>query len=157
MKIADKNMVLESQDITAHKLIPKRFTGEGDNISPGFTIKQVPEGTRSFALLCHDPDAPVVKATGYGFMHWMLYNIPANIRTIEAGTKAYTQGLNDFGTLDYGGPMPPKGHGTHYYYYVLFALDENINLQEGLAEEIFFNKIAPHVIGMARLVGVYKR
>ncbi|MCA1788825.1 MAG: YbhB/YbcL family Raf kinase inhibitor-like protein, partial [Thioalkalivibrio sp.] len=82
MGFALSDLQLTSSAFTQGAAIPAQHTGEGEDLSPELTWKQVPEGTRSFAVICHDPDAPLVSVRGtYGFVHWLLYNIPGN----EAG------------------------------------------------------------------------
>ncbi len=98
--------------------IPEKYTGEGVDVSPPLTWTNVPEGTVSFAVFCHDPDAPKISEGGwYGFSHWLLYNIPASVTSLEEGVTEFARGRNDFGRTGYGGPMPPVGHGLHHYYY----------------------------------------
>ncbi|GIU35720.1 YbhB/YbcL family Raf kinase inhibitor-like protein [Shewanella schlegeliana] len=138
--------------------IPKTHTGEAENSSPQLSWTSIPDGCQSFAVVCHDPDAPRVSADGsYGFVHWLVYNIPSDIRQLEENSKLYTSGLNDFGRGAYGGPMPPKGHGTHLYYFWVLALDKELALPEGLSMRELLAKVEPHLIGMNRLVGKYQR
>lgn len=138
--------------------IPKAHTGEAENTSPQLTWTNVPDGCKSFAVLCHDPDAPRVNADGsFGYVHWVVYNIPYGIHQLEANNTLYTSGVNDFGRGGYGGPMPPKGHGIHLYYFWVLALDEELNLPEGLNMQELLAKIEPNLIGMNRLVGSYQR
>lgn len=138
--------------------IPARHTGEGDDISPALVWQGAPEGTRGFALICHDPDAPLVQNGTYGFVHWVLYNIPASVTSLEEATRVGTRGKNDFGKLGYGGPMPPEGHGAHRYYFWLLALDKPTDdLPEGLKIHDLLVKVEPHLLGMNRLVGIYQR
>ncbi|WP_299805264.1 YbhB/YbcL family Raf kinase inhibitor-like protein [uncultured Shewanella sp.] len=138
--------------------IPNRHTGEAENLSPYLSWANIPEGCKSFAVVCHDPDAPRVSADGsYGFVHWVLYNIPSTIRQLEENNKLYTSGHNDFGRLGYGGPMPPKGHGIHLYYFLVLALNKELDLPEGLTMRELLSKVEPNLIGMNRLVGKYQR
>ena len=138
--------------------IPERHTGEGDDVSPALSWQGAPEGTKSFAVICHDPDAPLIAPGGtYGFVHWVLYNIPADVTSLAEGEAAYTQGKNDFGKSGYGGPMPPNGHGTHQYYFWILSLDSAPDLEEGLSLWEFLARVEPHVTGMNRLVGTYQR
>ncbi len=138
--------------------IPARHTGEGEDISPALAWSNAPEGTRAFAVVCHDPDAPLVSPGGtYGFVHWVLYNIPADVDRLPEGTGEHTAGRNDFGNSGYGGPMPPNGHGTHRYYFWVLALDDAAPLEPGLGLWELLAKIEPRVIGMNRLVGTYER
>ncbi len=137
--------------------IPKNYTGEGDDISPPLAWSNVPEGTRSFALICHDPDAPLVTPGAYGFVHWVAYNIPASVMQLTEGETSYMGGINSFGNEGYGGPMPPEGHGIHHYFFWILALDAELDLEAGLSMEALLRKIEPNVIGMNRLVGTYSR
>lgn len=157
MGFALSDMQLASPAFEDGAPIPKRHTGEGDDTSPALSWSNAPEGTKQFALICHDPDAPLVKPGTYGFVHWVLYNIPATVGGLDEGVKAYTSGVNDFGSAAYGGPMPPEGHGTHHYFFWLLALGAEHELPAGLSMWELLGKIEPDVIGMNRLVGTYAR
>lgn len=137
--------------------IPKQFTGEGDDVSPELSWDNAPDGTQAFAIVCHDPDAPLIKDGAYGFVHWTLYNIPGSVNSLPENCQDYTVGQNDFGNTGYGGPMPPDGHGTHHYFFWVLALDKELQLEPGLTLWQLLEKIEPHVIGMNRLVGTYQR
>lgn len=157
MGFALSDMQLTSSAFEQHGTIPAKYSGEGDDVSPPLAWKDAPEGTQSFAIICHDPDAPLIKPGAYGFVHWVLYNLPASTTRLEEGTGEGTVGSMDFGKQGYGGPMPPEGHGTHHYFFWVLALDKNLNLEPGLSLQAFLEKAEPHVIGMNRLVGTYKR
>lgn len=157
MGFALSNMQLTSSAFATGGAIPARHTGEGEDVSPALEWTNVPDGTQSFALICHDPDAPLVSPGTYGFVHWVLYNIPGSVRNLAEGTKEYTSGKSDFGRPGYGGPMPPNGHGRHHYFFWLLALDQELNLEPGLSLWQLLEKVEPHVIGMNRLVGTYER
>ena len=157
MGFALSDMQLTSPAFEAGGRIPPRHTGEGEDVSPPLAWSQVPEGTKSFALLCHDPDAPLVKPNTYGFVHWVLYGIPGDVRELAEGVKEFTRGRSDFDAEGYGGPMPPEGHGPHHYFFWLLALDAAPELPSGLGMWDLLGRIEPHVIGMNRLVGVYER
>ncbi|MBV1879047.1 MAG: YbhB/YbcL family Raf kinase inhibitor-like protein [Pseudomonadales bacterium] len=138
--------------------IPEKYTGEGADVSPPLSWADAPEGTKAFAVICHDPDAPLVSPVGtYGFGHWALYNIPADVNGLEEATGAYTSGTSDFGKPGYGGPMPPPGHGKHQYYFWVLALSEALELEAGLSIMDLLRRVEPSLIGMNRLVGVYQR
>jgi Raf kinase inhibitor-like YbhB/YbcL family protein len=137
--------------------IPRKYTGEGDDVAPPLSWSNVPEGTRSFALICHDPDAPLVTPGAYGFVHWVHYNIPVSVTQLAEGDANFTDGANNFGNVGYGGPMPPEGHGMHHYFFWILALDVESNLEPGLSMAELLEKIEPNVIGMNRLVGTYSR
>lgn len=157
MGFALSDMQLRSSAFETGGAIPKRHTGEAEDTSPPLAWTAVPKGTESFAVICHDPDAPLIKGDKYGFVHWVLYNIPASVTSLEEGTTKFTQGSNDFGNAGYGGPMPPPGHGRHYYFFWVFALDKDLALEPGLDQGQLLATIEPHVLGMNRLVGTYER
>lgn len=157
MGFALSDMQLTSTAFENGGAIPAKYTGNGEDLSPAFGWTNVPEGTKSFALICHDPDAPLVKPGTYGFVHWALYNIPASVDTLPEGVTDYTCGVNDFGEQCYGGPMPPEGHGTHHYFFWLLALASAPELDPGLTMWELLARIEPDVIGMNRLMGTYAR
>lgn len=158
MGFALSQLELTSSAFTHNGAIPARYTGEGEDVSPPLAWAQLPDGAKSLALLCHDPDAPLVSPGGtYGFVHWVLYDIPASVAALPEGVEGYTSGTNDFGTQRYGGPMPPQGHGVHHYFFWLLALDRELDLPSGLSMWQLLERIEPHVIGMNRLVGTYRR
>lgn len=158
MGFALSPMQLTSQSFEAGGAIAERHTKEGGNVSPQLSWNDAPQGTQSFALVCHDPDAPLVSANGtYGFAHWVLYNLPADTTELEENSSAGTSGQNDFGEAGWGGPMPPPGHGNHHYFFFVLALDSELQLEPGLTMSALLEKIEPHVIGMNRLHGTYQR
>ena len=158
MGFALSDMQLTSAAFIQGGTIPDRHTGEGEDVSPQLSWSDAPEGSRSFAVICHDPDAPLISAQGsYGFVHWVLYNIPASVTSLAEGVIEYTRGSNNFGTQGYGGPMPPNGHGRHHYYFWVLALDRELALDAGLSMAQLLQRIEPNVIGMNRLVGSYLR
>lgn len=157
MGFALSNMQLTSAAFEQHGKISAKHTGEGDDVSPPLTWSGAPDGTQSFAVFCHDPDAPLVKPGEYGFVHWVLYNLPASTTSLAEATGEGTQGATDFGKQGYGGPMPPEGHGTHHYFFWVLALDRNLGLPSGLTLKQFLREAEPHVLGMNRLIGTYKR
>ncbi|MCH4564904.1 MULTISPECIES: YbhB/YbcL family Raf kinase inhibitor-like protein [Halomonas] len=157
MAFALSTMQLESSAFKAQGAIPVKHTGEGEDVSPALAWRDAPEGTKGFAVICHDPDAPLVQNGSYGFVHWVLYNLPASTTSLEEGTTAGTSGLNDFGKSSYGGPMPPEGHGVHQYYFWVLALDKATDLPEGLSLAELLKQVEPHLLGMNRLVGTYRR
>lgn len=157
MGFAISDMQLTSPAFKDGGAIPKKHSGEGDDVSPELAWTDVPDGTESFALICHDPDAPLIKPGSYGFVHWTLYGIPASAKGLQDGTGEHVHGVNDFGDRAYGGPMPPEGHGTHRYFFWLFALDSDPDIEPGLTMWQLLERIEPHVIGMSRLMGTYER
>lgn len=157
MGFALTSMQLTSTAFSAGGAIPSKHTGEGEDVSPALAWSDAPEGTKSFAIVCHDPDAPLLTPKGYGFVHWVLYGIPGNVSNLAENSGDYTQGSNDFGNAGYGGPMPPEGHGIHNYFFWVLALDDDLDLPDGLSMLELFERVEPHCIGMNRLVGTYQR
>ena len=158
MGFALSDMVLNSTAFDHGGKIPVKHTGEGEDVSPQLSWINVPEGTQSFAVICHDPDAPLISTLGaYGFVHWVLYNIPADVTSLSEATNEFTEGITDFGATQYGGPMPPNGHGMHFYYFWILALNKKSSLEAGLTMQELLARIEPDVIGMNRLVGTYQR
>jgi Raf kinase inhibitor-like YbhB/YbcL family protein len=157
MGFALSTLALTSSAFQPLGRIPKKHTGDAEDVSPALAWSNVPDGTKAFALVVHDPDAPLITPKGYGFVHWVLYNIPGSVTRLEEGDKGYTNGVNDFPKQGYGGPLPPEGHGTHHYYFWLLALNADLKLPAGLSMLELFPKIEPHVIGMNRLIGAYSR
>ncbi len=157
MGFALSSMRLVSPAFEAGGAIPSRYTGEGEDVSPALSWRDAPAGTRSFAVICHDPDAPLVTPGRYGFVHWTLYNVPGSATGLAEAVAEHTQGLTDFGKPGYGGPMPPEGHGVHHYFFWLLALDVEPGLEPGLGMWDLLAKVEPLVLGMNRLVGTYQR
>jgi Raf kinase inhibitor-like YbhB/YbcL family protein len=151
-KLNVKNMKLRSGAFKHHERIPERYTGDGDDVSPPLEWSGVPEGTKSFAVVSHDPDAPLVD----GFTHWVAYGIPGDATGLPEGGDGETTGVNSFGKTGYAGPAPPPGHGTHHYYFWVYALDEDPQLEPGLDRRALLDRIEDHVIEQARLVGTYQ-
>ncbi|MEC7368027.1 MAG: YbhB/YbcL family Raf kinase inhibitor-like protein [Pseudomonadota bacterium] len=158
MGFALSNMQLNSSAFSQGGSIPSQYTGEGADLSPPLSWSDAPQGTQSFAVICHDPDAPLITSQGtYGFVHWVLYNIPSAVTSLAEATSEHTSGKSDFGKQGYGGPMPPNGHGLHQYYFWVLALDNNEAIESGLTLWQLLEKVEPNVIGMNRLVGTYQR
>ncbi len=157
MGFALSTMTVTSEAFDALGKIPRRHTGEGEDVSPALSWSGAPDGTKSFAVICHDPDAPLVQPGSYGFVHWVLYDLTGSTTGLDEGTSEGTSGATDFGRNGYGGPMPPEGHGPHHYYFWVLALDTEPGLEPGLTLWQFLERVEPHVIGMNRIVGVYER
>ena len=152
MKLNLGDLTLSCAAFEDGERIPDKHTSNGEDTSPALSWDHVPDGTQSFALVCHDPDAPLID----GFTHWLLYNIAGDATGLEHGASGkYTSGQNDFGNAGYKGPAPPPGHGTHRYFFHLFALDSDLNLEPGLSRRELLERIDEHVIEQARIVGTY--
>lgn len=132
--------------------IPERHTGDAEDLSPPLEWSGVPDGTAAFAVICHDPDAPLVD----GFTHWVLYGIPADVTSLAEGTDRFVAGTNSFGNTGYNGPAPPPGHGVHHYYFWVYALDRDLDLEPGLDRRTVLERIEDHVVEQNRLIGTYQ-
>lgn len=131
--------------------IPARYTCDGQDVSPSLRWSRVPAGARTLALELDDPDAP-----GGVFVHWLLWNLPARRRSLPARVAWRLQGRNSFGRTGYGGPCPPSGP-AHHYVFTLYAVDRKLALARGATSTLLRNALSGHVVGRARLVGIYGR
>ena len=159
-------MQLTSDAFRQNTAIPRKYTGEGDDVSPPLVWENPPEGAKSFALICDDPDAPSPKP----WVHWVIYGIGAKVRALPEGIRAgetdvtepieAKQGKNSWPsgvTIGYRGPMPPPAHGTHHYHFKLYALDAEIDLQSGATKDHLLVAIKDHKLAEAELIGTYER
>lgn len=146
---------LTSSAFAEGETIPRRYTCEGDDTSPPLEWTDAPPETLSFALVMDDPDAP--RGT---FTHWLVYDIPRDVTALDEGLPHGEAGrmlTNDFGRPAYGGPCPPKGHGTHHYRFTLHALDVPIlKVREGKRAG-FEEAVRSHILESAMLTGLYER
>lgn len=139
--------------------IPRRQTCDGENLSPPLAWRDAPEATRSFALLCDDPDAP-----GGTWRHWAVYDLPSDTASLPEGAgnlgekAGPKQAMNDFRRKGYGGPCPPHGHGTHHYHFRLLALStDSLRLDASATCRDVERAANPHVLAEAILIGRYRR
>ncbi len=137
--------------------IPSRYTCDGEDISPPLAWRGAPEGTRAFALICDDPDAPAGT-----WIHWVIYDIPATETGLAEATprretlaSGARQGLNSWGRVGYNGACPPRS--THRYYFTLYALDAPTGLGPGVRRDDLLRALRSHILGEARLMGTYTR
>jgi Raf kinase inhibitor-like YbhB/YbcL family protein len=151
-KLNVANLKISSPAFGHHKRIPERHTGDGEDVAPELAWDGVPDGTEAFALVVHDPDAPLVD----GFTHWVAFGIPGDARGLPEGGGDARSGVNSFGERGYNGPAPPPGHGPHHYYFWLYALDQPVELPDSVDRETLLRSIEDHVIEQARLVGTYE-
>jgi Raf kinase inhibitor-like YbhB/YbcL family protein len=152
------NAALAKLDLTSGAFadgrpIPVEYSCDGANQSPALSWDEPPPGTKSFALVIDDPDAP-----SGTFRHWGVYDIPASARAIDAGQRIGTEVKNDKGTPGYTGPCPPPGHGVHHYHFKLFALDvDRLNLGTEARVADVETEAAKHAIAQVELVGTFER
>ncbi len=145
-------MTITSPAFSHMGMIPARFTCDGADVNPPLVVENIPEGTKTLALIVDDPDAPVGT-----WVHWVMWNIPANVTAIEENSvpEGAVQGRNDWGKNEYGGPCPPSG--THRYFFKLYALDTELDLPEGSTKKALEDAMSGHLLGKAELIGLYRR
>ena len=157
----DRIMQLTSPSFENQKRIAKKFTCDGENISPALEWSAVPEGTKSFALIVDDPDAPDPANPRMTWVHWVLYNIPATVSSLPESVKdkdlpkGTLQGLNDWKKTGYGGPCPPIG--KHRYFHKLYALDIVLPDLKRPTKAKLEKAMDGHVLSKAELIGLYQR
>jgi hypothetical protein len=148
---------LRSSAFNNEEMIPNQYGCQGDDISPPLKIEDIPDETRSMALIVDDPDAP-----SGTFTHWVLFNVDPdtselpqampNEETVLGGSR---QGINDFNKTGYGGPCPPDG--THRYYFKLYALDTELDLQGKVTKTDVESAIKDHIVAETQLMGKYSK
>lgn len=138
-------------------MIPPKYTCDGDDVSPPLKWTSVPEGAKSIALISDDPDAPVKT-----WVHWVIYNIPAgdtelaeNVPPDKVLPNGARQGITDFRRIGYGGPCPPSG--THRYFFKIYALDTEPDLEPGATKDDLLRAMQGHILAQGQLMGKYKR
>lgn len=133
--------------------IPTEYTCDGADRTPTLNWGEPPAGTKGFALVIDDPDAP-----SGTFRHWGVFDIPASARSIGGDQRIGTEAANDFGKPGYGGPCPPRGHGPHHYHFKLFALDtDNLGLSSDAKVVDVETAATKHAVAQGELVGTYER
>lgn len=143
---------LRSEAFTHGGKIPRRHTCEGEDVSPALSWSDPPAGTRTLALIVDDPDAPVGT-----FTHWLGWNIDPTAAGLGEGESALAEGSNDFGTGGWSGPCPPPGHGSHRYFFRLYALDAELAVGFRAKRRELEGALAGHVLATAELIGTYER
>ncbi len=149
-------MKLRSEAFSDGGMLPQRFSCEGADISPPLEWGSIPAATKTLALICDDPDAPMGT-----WVHWVYYNIPP-ITALPEGIPGVArpptggiQGINDFKKTGYGGPCPPAG--VHRYYFKLYALDSQVQLPEGATKNQLIKAMEGHILAKALLMGRFSR
>ena len=154
---AQAAFTVDSSSFTNGGAMPQRLTCDGSNLSPQLRWMAGPTGTKTFALVMDDPDAPV------DFTHWIAFDLPASARQLAEGASRHAampagsaEGVNSFGGAGYGGPCPPPGK-PHHYIFRLYALDIRLALPPGAEKKRVEAAIAGHVLAQGRIVGIYQR
>ncbi len=148
-----QTLVVKSTAFDNGGMIPKEFTGEGRDVSPPLTWSGAPATTKSFALICDDPDTSVGT-----WVHWVLFNIPSTTISLATGIKGSgVEGNNSWPTLGYKGPMPPPGSGAHRYFFKVYALDTMLTLTAGATKDKLEQAMKGHVVAEGQWMGKFSR
>jgi len=154
----EKTLSITSSAFQEGGKIPDKYTSQGQDISPPLAWSEPPAGTQSLALIMDDPDAP-----GGTFTHWVIFNIPSNLRRLPEAvptedqlSDGTLQGRNDFNRIGYGGPSPPPGP-AHRYKFTLYALDQPLDLTAGASKKQVLDAIQGHILAQGEVTGIYQR
>jgi Raf kinase inhibitor-like YbhB/YbcL family protein len=159
---AAKTLTLSSSAFKDGSPIPEEYTDYGRGKSIPLSWSDPPPGTRSMAIIMDDPDAKTPRP----YVHWLIYNIPANTKTLGAGLttklsldnpRGALQGSNSKNTIGYAGPRPPQGDPPHRYQIRLYALDQELKLDPGADEDALLEAMGGHILGQGRLVGTVEK
>ncbi|MBI3469082.1 MAG: YbhB/YbcL family Raf kinase inhibitor-like protein [Planctomycetes bacterium] len=152
------SLEVKSSAFTAGQTIPKKYTADGPDVSPPLEWGEPPAGTKSLALICDDPDAPVGT-----WVHWVLWGLAADTRVLgenvpkeESLSNGVKQGRNDFKRIGYGGPAPPRGP-AHRYFFKVYALDNVPDLKSGATKAELERAMKGHILDQGELMGMYGR
>lgn len=150
-------LAVTSSSFTHNDMISSKYTADGPDISPHLKWSEGPSGTKSYAVICDDPDAPVGN-----WNHWILFNIPPEITELQEhfliGKKpspSIRAGTNDFRKPDYGGPAPPGG--VHRYFFKVYALNEMLNLKDGAGRRELLQAMSEKTLASGEIMGRYAR
>jgi len=156
------SLVVRSTAFASGEPIPRRHTGDGEDLSPQLSWSGVPATARELALIVDDPDAP----TPEPWVHWVIYNVAATTVEFAEGVPPVArptfpalavQGKNSWNAIGYRGPAPPKGHGVHRYFFKLYALDKRLELAAGLDKPSLLKALKGHIVAEGELKGTYQR
>jgi hypothetical protein len=146
---AGPKMEIRTSAFRNNQRMPAKYTRFGANVNPPITIKNIPEGTKSLALIVDDPDAPAKT-----WVHWVLFDIPVT-NSIKENSTPGIQGRNDFDNNKYDGPQPPSG--IHRYFFTIYALNTKLSLAQGSTKEMVLAAMEGCILDKANLVGLYGR
>ena len=155
-----KTMQITSPAFDNQGMIPMKYTCEGTDISPPLAWRDIPENTKSLALIVDDPDAPDPAAPRRTWVHWVLYDIPPTLSGLAEGATVHLpqdvkEGMNDFRRTTYGGPCPPIG--KHRYFFKLYALDKTLGTLSDANKTTLENAMQGHILIKEELVGLYQK
>ena len=144
------DLTVKSSAFEQGKLIPTKYSCDGDDVNPPLEIQGVPKEAKTLVLAVDDPDAP-----SGTFDHWIVWNIPAATTKIAENSAPGTQGRTSFGKTGYGGPCPPGG--THRYFFKVYALDVELNLPPSSRKKDAEKAMQGHILAKGELMGLYRR
>jgi len=156
------SLIVRSTAFASGKPIPRRHSGDGEDLSPPLSWSGVPSSARELALIVDDPDAPMDEP----WVHWVIYKIPVTTEGLAEGVPPVArpsfpptalQGKNSWGSFGYRGPAPPKKHGVHRYFFKLYALAKALHLPEGLDKPSLLKAMEGHVVAEGELMGTFER
>ena len=156
------NLIVKSSAFVAGGPIPRRHTGDGEDLSPPLSWSGVPKTAGELALIVDDPDAP----TSEPWVHWVIYKLPVTSDGMPEGVAPVSQPASPAGALQgrnswkapgYRGPAPPEGHGVHRYFFRLYALDKALDLSDGLDKAGLKKAMEGHIVAEGELMGTYER
>jgi Raf kinase inhibitor-like YbhB/YbcL family protein len=162
MTTAIGTLLVSSTAFAQGQPIPREYTADGRDISPPLSWSEAPAGTKEWALIVDDPDAPRAEP----WVHWVIYGIPAKFQALPQDMPktervvvpvGCIQGVNSWGRIGYSGPEPPRGHGVHHYHFKLYALDADLGLSPKLDKKKLLAAMKGHVLAEGELVGTYER
>jgi Raf kinase inhibitor-like YbhB/YbcL family protein len=153
------DFALKAKDFKNGEDIPAKYTCEGENISPELSWTGAPAGTKSFVVIVDDPDAPDPAKPEKVIAHWVIYNLPKTVHTLNEGTsvlpKGAMQGMNEEKEAKYMGPCPPIG--KHRYHFKIFALDSNPHFFARPSKSDIEKEITGHILAQSELIGLYAK
>jgi Raf kinase inhibitor-like YbhB/YbcL family protein len=144
-----ETLTIGSTEFAPNEIIPVKYTCDGENINPPLTIENIPDGTKSLALIVDDPDA-----SNGNFVHWIVWNIKPQEMILENSVPG-VEGRNGFGDFRYKGPCPPQG--IHHYHFKIYALDSLLNLGQGSDKMQLEKSMQNHIIGKGELIVLYSK
>jgi Raf kinase inhibitor-like YbhB/YbcL family protein len=157
--MSDKPFTLSSSAFTENSSIPSKYTCDEIQMPPPLTFSGTPDGTKSLTLIMEDPDVPKQLRPSGVFVHWVIYNIPADKTSIREGERTGTPGKNGAGNNEYAGPCPPAEYepSEHRYFFTLYALDSELALSAGATKEEVLSAMQGHILAQTQLMGKYKK
>lgn len=149
-------MDLTSPAFENKQTIPRKYTCQGEDISPPLVFSNIPDSTKTLALIMEDPDVPERIRKDQLWIHWVVYNLPPDLSGLKENQKVPGfLGLNTSGKAAYMGPCPPDRE--HRYFFTLYALDKNLDLPKGVSKKELLQAMEGHILAKAQLIGLYNK